>query len=153
MWSLPAPSIDGTDAQLSIGLTYADGEPVYALSAVERAAIHAVYQLYDALLGQPAPELMPRELDACRGSVAGAYDEVQIRRRLASLRSTLLAAADTCPYCGFGEPTELDHYLPKSTYGELAIYPRNLVPSCGPCNNAKRTIVPGGPDAGFLHTY
>src|SRR3546814_13583997 len=71
-------------------------------------------------------------------------------------RSVLLASTDACPYCGFGEPRDLDHYLPRSGYGELAIYPNNLVPSCSPCNNAKRTVVPGqgaahGP--GLIHAY
>lgn len=67
-----------------------------------------------------------------------------------------MASTDQCSYCGFGEPRVLDHYLPRSLFGELAIYPRNLVPSCSPCNNAKRSIVPGlGPAIGpsLIHTY
>jgi hypothetical protein len=41
-------------------------------------------------------------------------------------------------------------------YGELAIYPLNLIPSCNPCNNAKRTHVPELDNAnapGFFHPY
>lgn len=154
MWTLPPPDVVDVDAQLTTALTYTNGEPVYALSPVERAAVLAVYQAYDALLGQPDPSLTPAALAACRGHIREGYGQVQIGGRLAALRASLLASTDVCPYCGFGEPTELDHYLPKTQYDELAIYPRNLVPSCGPCNNAKRTIVPGvQPGPGLIHAY
>ncbi len=154
MWTLPPPDVADVDAQLTLALTYVNGVPAYALSPAERAAVLAVYQLYDDLLGQPDPGLTPVALTACRVHIREGYNQVQIGGRLASLRALLLASTDVCPYCGFGEPTELDHYLPKTQYDELAIYPRNLVPSCGPCNNAKRTIVPGvqtGP--GLIHAY
>lgn len=154
MWVLPPPDVLDVDAQLTTALTYANGVPVYPLSPVERAAIHAVYQAYNDLLGQPDPSLTPVELAACRGHIRECYGQVQIGGRLTALRASLLASTDVCPYCGFGEPTELDHYLPKTLYGELAIYPRNLVPCCGPCNNAKRTIVPGVPPGpGLIHAY
>ncbi len=154
MWILPPPDITDVDAQLTTALTYANGEPVYALSAIERAAVLTVYQTYDALLGQPDPRLLPTALAACRQHIRDGYSQVQIGGRLEGLRASLLTSTDVCPYCGFGEPTELDHYLPKAHYGELAIYPRNLVPSCGPCNNAKRTIVPGAaPGPGLIHPY
>lgn len=154
MWILPLPDVTEVDAQLTKALTYANGDPVYELSPVERAAVLAVYQAYDALMGQPDPSLKPATLAACREHIKKGYGEVQVGGRLSKLRDSLLAATDVCPYCGFGEPTQLDHYLPQAQYSELAIYPRNLIPSCGPCNNAKRTIVPGaaaGP--GFIHVY
>ncbi|MEO6716402.1 MAG: HNH endonuclease signature motif containing protein [Novosphingobium sp.] len=153
MWTLAQPSVDLLDEQLTNALTYANGQPVYPLSLVERQAIHATYQLYDALSGEASATLKPVALDACRSAMMTAYGQVQIGGRLVSLRSALLASTGVCPYCGFGEVTQLDHYLPISEYGELAIYPRNLVPSCGPCNNAKRAIVAGGAIAGFIHTY
>lgn len=154
MWTLPPPDIADVDPQLTTALTYANGEPVYALSPLERAAVLAVYQAYDALLGQPDPSLTPAALAGCRGHIREGYDQVQIGGRLAALRASLLALTDVCPYCGFGEPTELDHYLPKTQYDELAIYPRNLIPCCGPCNNAKRRIVPGAPlGPGLIHAY
>ncbi len=42
-----------------------------------------------------------------------------------------------CPYCGEGRIEELDHYLPKETYAEYTIYPRNLIPICSKCNKKK----------------
>ncbi|MDP3937974.1 MAG: HNH endonuclease signature motif containing protein [Deltaproteobacteria bacterium] len=156
MWNLTPDARGDLDAILDRALTYANGLPVYALSAVERGAVHTVYQLYDDLLGQPHLDLAPPELNGARQALQAAYDQVQVGGRLADLRVRLLASADICPYCGFGEPRDLDHYLPRSAYGELAIYPRNLIPSCNPCNNAKRAIVPGLDDAtapGFIHPY
>lgn len=156
MWVMAGQSLDGLDDSLDLALTYADGTPVYDLSNEERAAIHVVYELYETMLGQPHADLTPDVLDAARPSLREAYGQVQIGGRLAGLRARLLASAISCPYCGFGEPRDLDHYLPRNSYGELAIYPNNLIPSCSPCNNAKRAIVPGlavGHGPGLIHAY
>lgn len=154
MWTLPVPDVADADRQLTTALTPIHGPPSYALSEIERAAILAVYQIYDDLLGQPSPDLTPTELAVCREYVQSGYNQLQIGGRLSTLRASLLASTDVCPYCGFGEPTELDHYLPKNQYHELAIYSRNLIPSCSPCNNAKRSVVPGVfPGHSFIHAY
>lgn len=156
MWTMTAQDVSDVDSQLTTALTRADGTAVYMLSPAERAAILAVYKAYDALLGQPALCLRPPSLLGCRTHLSASYSQVQIGGRLEKLRSKILASADICPYCGFGEPTQLDHYLPKSIFDELAIYPNNLIPSCGPCNNAKRTVAPGlGPVHGqsLIHAY
>ncbi|KSB91123.1 hypothetical protein AS593_06055 [Caulobacter vibrioides] len=154
MWKLAPEALGDLDASLTRALTYANGAPVYALSPAERGAVHAVYRLYEATLGQSHPDLRPGVLDAARPALHTAYNEVQIGGRLVDLRLRLLASADACPYCGFGEPRDLDHYLPRGVYGELAIYPHNLIPSCSPCNNAKRAVAPGDAAApGFIHPY
>lgn len=147
------PSVDDVDDQLTAALTDANENVIYDISAAERAALMAVYQAYDALHGQPNAVLTPAVLAVCRPHLAQAYDQVQIGRRLASLRADLLGSTEVCPYCGFGEPTQLDHFLPKINYGEIAIYPRNLVPCCGPCNNSKRTVQPGIGQGSFIHPY
>ncbi|MBW0368274.1 HNH endonuclease [Ensifer adhaerens] len=156
MWVLPPQELGDVDQALDTALTYVNGVAIYELSPAERAAIHAVYQLYEALSGQPHADLTPEVLNAARPPLYSAYDQVQIGGRLGSLRERILASTNQCPYCGFGEPRDLDHYLPRSVFGELAIYPRNLIPTCGPCNNAKRTVVPGigaasGPS--LIHAY
>jgi hypothetical protein len=154
MWTLAPQSLDAIEEALRSALTYVNDTPVYALSAAEWAAIKLVYQLYEQLGGQPHPGLRPAALDAARPYLHAAYDQVQIGGRLATYRNHLLASTDACPYCGFGELKDLDHFLPRSIYGELSIYPHNLIPSCGPCNNAKRTVVPGGADGpGLIHPY
>ena len=42
-----------------------------------------------------------------------------------------------CPYCGYGEICEIDHFLPKSIYPEFSVFYFNLVPSCHICNSKK----------------
>jgi hypothetical protein len=153
MWTLPIPSADDVEADLTAALTYKNGQAVYLLSQAERRAIMAVYTAYDDLAGQPGPNLTHTDLgDQCCGAIEVAYNEVQAKGRLADLRARLLLAAENCPICGFGEPTQLDHYLPKATYKSLAIYPRNLVPCCGPCNTFKLALDPARGHA-LVHAY
>lgn len=156
MWVMEGQKTDCLDEELDRALTFVNGCKVYDLSDQERQAIHIVYDLYREMVGQPHPDLTPATLDGARQALHDAYGQVQIGGRLENLREKLLASADECPLCGFGEPSQLDHYLPRSAYGELAIYPNNLIPCCGPCNNSKRTVVPGlgaahGP--GLIHPY
>ncbi|MGB7390741.1 hypothetical protein [Marinomonas sp.] len=61
---------------------------------------------------------------------------------------------DECPFCGIGEPTTLDHYLPKEEFPEFSVLSKNLIPVCGVCNsNYKgRKWIENG-ERLFLHTY
>jgi 5-methylcytosine-specific restriction endonuclease McrA len=152
MWTVKLPGTDDTGTQLDIALTNANGIPVYALNGVERAAIHALYLAYDANLGEPDPCLKPAVLVNCAAALLNAYDQVQKGKRLESLREMLLGAVMECPLCGAAAATTLDHHLPKSEYQALAIYPRNLIPSCQPCNRAKGTLVPVAGQE-MIHAY
>lgn len=49
----------------------------------------------------------------------------------------MLAPQSRCPYCGFGQVSTLDHFLPKSYYPAFSVLPVNLVPSCKDCNTGK----------------
>ena len=154
MWILTRPNVNDVDDHLTKALTKANGEIICDLSASERSAVLAVYEIYDALLGQPDSSLKPAELTSCREHIEKGCDQVKASGRLAVLRDTLFTSIIECPYCGFGELAELDHYLPKTEFKELAIYPRNLIPCCGVCNKAKGTIVPGGPlGHRLIHAY
>src|SRR6188768_3423289 len=111
MWKLAPPDIASVEQQLNTALTYANGSAVYALTPDERAAVLTVYANYQALGGMPSGILLPDELDAgCNTALSNAYNEVQTGGRLKDFRSLLLAAAPTCPFCGFGEVTQLDHF-------------------------------------------
>jgi hypothetical protein len=58
-----------------------------------------------------------------------------------------------CPYCGIPcRHNALDHYLERSTFPELSLYARNLIPCCGSCNSIKRTFSPAG-ERQVLHHY
>lgn len=154
MWKVPLPARGETDIneQLDAGLIQADGTADYALSDVERQAIHELYALYDQLLGEPNPRLNMQVLSACEDALHDAYDQVQKGGRLKQMRGSLLRAVRECPLCGAAPATTLDHHLPRARYRSLAINPRNLVPSCQPCNRAKGTMVPIA-GHGMVHAY
>lgn len=60
-----------------------------------------------------------------------------------------------CPYCfSISRPTTLDHYLPKSTYPEFAVYPCNLVPMCSKCQLVKgENCIDSTGNKMFIHPY
>jgi len=57
-----------------------------------------------------------------------------------------------CCFCSYGEPTELDHFLPKSRYPEFSILPINLVPICHYCNRLKLNKTPTSTEC-YIHPY
>ncbi|QCZ29838.1 HNH endonuclease [Leclercia adecarboxylata] len=62
---------------------------------------------------------------------------------------------DECPYCGIGDPSTLDHYIPKEVYPEFSILSKNLIPICSTCNSSyKKTKfkLPNGKRI-FIHSY
>ncbi|EKO3516613.1 hypothetical protein LA983_001033 [Vibrio fluvialis] len=79
-------------------------------------------------------------------------------KELSELRDDLLYPDiedfDECPFCGIGEPTTLDHYLPKEEFPEYSVFSKNLIPICSACNsNYKGTKWKEGSNRIFLHTY
>jgi 5-methylcytosine-specific restriction endonuclease McrA len=148
MWSLPVPSVAGAMDDLTVAVTRADGTPLYAMSAAERVDIEQLYTDYDNQLGRPSAAMAgPALTNSLKTVIRNAYDLTQQKRRLKHVRAALMVAADRCPYCGITAVSDLDHHLPKSAYAALAIYPRNLVPSCHECNKIKHAAAPS------LHAY
>ncbi|QZA96245.1 HNH endonuclease [Pseudomonas mandelii] len=64
-----------------------------------------------------------------------------------------MAPHGKCPYCGFGQASTLDHYLPKSKYPFFAILAANLVPSCKDCNTGKSADIAGVANEQSIHPY
>lgn len=154
MWKLPVPPTETCSEDITAALTYANGDPVFTITEEERRSILLLYEKYDQLKGQPAAELVGEEMsNELRQVLHDAYGEVQEKRRLSDLRSRIKLAAYSCPYCGFGEVKDIDHHLPRSKFKPLAIYAKNLVPACHPCNNKKRAVAGDGPESQFFHTY
>ncbi len=58
-----------------------------------------------------------------------------------------------CPFCGFGQATTLDHYLPKSKFPLLSIMPSNIIPSCKDCNAGKSVTFALSKESQTLHPY
>lgn len=152
MWKVRLPDTGDIDDQIDTALTLKNGAKTHDLTAAERVALHLLYADYDQRLGEPDAGLQPPALVGCADALLNAYDQVQKGRRLASLRNTLLRAVMECPLCGSGDATTLDHHLPKDDYRALAINPRNLVPSCQPCNRAKGTLAALAGE-GMIHAY
>ena len=97
-------------------------------------------------------------------SFIGVYSEALIKcytsktSELTDLRDELLYPNiedfDECPFCGIGEPTTLDHYLPKEYFPEFSVFSKNLIPICGVCNsNYKGSNWIDNGKRLFLHTY
>ncbi|SFO86702.1 HNH endonuclease [Hydrogenimonas thermophila] len=64
-----------------------------------------------------------------------------------------LAPLDRCPYCGIGQVSTLDHYLPKSKFPTFSVLPYNLVPSCKDCNTGKGQSFTTVKEEQTLHPY
>lgn len=59
----------------------------------------------------------------------------------------------TCPLCGVGTVSSLDHHLPQSKYPEYILVPANLIPACADCNKAKLAKFPKQADQQTIHPY
>src|SRR5690606_17281824 len=154
MWTLPSPDCDTVEDDLETGLTYADGDYRHIYSENQLHKLLTVYERYDEQGGQASPRLIARHLGSrFLSEIKRAYKDTYEGNRLSGLKGRLMLAAQKCPYCGFGEVSELDHFLPRSTYNALAIYPRNLIPCCHVCNHKKDTLAGCEPENQFPHVY
>ncbi len=60
-----------------------------------------------------------------------------------------------CPFCGgISEPSQLDHFLPKSRYGHFSVFQYNLIPICTDCNTQfKKEFYPKLKNNQLIHPY
>lgn len=42
-----------------------------------------------------------------------------------------------CPFCGIGDPSTFDHYIPKDSFPQFSVFAPNLIPCCSTCNTLK----------------
>ena len=154
MWKLAPPHPGDVFRDMNCALTHVDGTKTHRITRSQREGLLRLYQKYDSLGGQPSKCLLgTRFAEIFRFAVRDAYSQVQETGRLAALRSRLKLSAEKCPYCGFGEISELDHHLPRSKYNLFAIYARNLIPCCHVCNSKKSALAKHQPDAQIAHVY
>ena len=64
-----------------------------------------------------------------------------------------LAPLNRCPYCGIGQVSTLDHYLPKTKFLIFSVLPYNLVASCKDCNTGKLDSYATTQNKQTLHPY
>lgn len=121
-----------------------------------RATVKKRYDEYDAHSDQLE--------NLTRSHISGVNADALIKcytsrtTEMSSLRDELLYPDledfDACPFCGIGEPTTLDHYLPKEDFPEFSVLAKNLIPICGVCNsNYKGTKWIENNQRLFIHTY
>lgn len=58
-----------------------------------------------------------------------------------------------CPFCGWAQIKQVDHFLPKSIYFRLSVVPQNLVPICSDCNKAKGEFYGERKEHALFHPY
>ena len=67
------------------------------------------------------------------------------------IRAQIARQAGCCLSCGIGEVDQIDHFLPQEHFPEFSILHKNLIPSCGKCNELKADHIPGSNSKDFLH--
>lgn len=80
-------------------------------------------------------------------SDSGGGSRKQYERILAGARYGL------CSYCQYGQATTLDHVVPQTKVGGLAITALNLVPACQQCNKKLLDWQPGTGADQMIHPY
>jgi 5-methylcytosine-specific restriction endonuclease McrA len=73
---------------------------------------------------------------SCYSRNSKGYLEGEVVANIIAIQS--IQHKQKCPYCGMDKPRTIDHYLPKSMFPEFSVFPPNLLPCCGYCNNKKR---------------
>lgn len=135
MRQLDPPEVD--DAEWYQKITNAKQEPIKSrLLRAEPQVLNAYVDYVDK-----APEVdtvsSVNFTGDQRNALLHAYN---IRTKaLSALRAEVMQpdSARRCPFCGIGESATLDHYLPQENYPQYAIFPKNLIPCCDPCNRRK----------------
>lgn len=158
MRNLPVPSRNECKDHLvkSIYTYNYKGPRGHELTEEDIKSVIALYNLYDQKLGVATDELKAATLaESLKETIKTAYGKTYEGGALHSIRTALFANVDKCPICGIQPVTELDHHLPESQFRALAIYTRNLVPLCSPCNKKKLAYFgeEGGNKASFIHAY
>lgn len=119
-----------------------------SLDDSDKLKLRLLYRQYDAKGYATDAELIP--MVGKKDIIKNLYEvKFQKKHRLRYIREDLMSAVSVCPYCGLNEPSQLDHFMDKAAYGQLACCRLNLVPLCGVCNNRKHNE----PFTNFVHAY
>lgn len=147
MWRLEKPSLQKAKEDLKIIVEHCRD--------IGNEHIPDFEKLYDEYNRQKGSISEGYHLDFLRNhsvqanAMYGQYRKLREKQNYSFIREELSENANTCPYCGFGEPVTLDHYMPESDYQELATCRLNLVPICWKCNHKKHDK----DYHGFTHAY
>lgn len=138
MWILKKPDLRKAKKDIDVVLAHCDN-----LDAGDKPLLEQLYDDYDNGGGAVTP-LQLQPLDGKKAIIRGQYAKTSGKRAdkrrnnpLVYIRTELNRGIVKCPYCSVNAPQQLDHYMDKSAYGQLAVCRLNLVPLCGTCNNRK----------------
>ena len=115
--------------------------PTKAHLTSAKTVVIGCYRQYVAVA--PAVDTVPGAILGAEQRAALLHAYERETAPMARLRGRLLGPVSVrrCPFCGLSEAGTLDHYLPKETYPEYAVFPKNLVPCCSICNLRKQRLV------------
>lgn len=82
-----------------------------------------------------------------------SYDSNLIQELKIHLTTIDGAKYSTCPNCTISEINSFDHYLPKGSFSEFVVNPKNLIPCCQTCNSIKGDIWRRDGERVFLNLY
>lgn len=153
MWVLNKPSLARSKQDIDVLIAHCNNLD----AVVDKPLLEQLYDDYDNGGGEVTTAQLAAtdgKKDVIRGQyskTSGKDSNTGLDKTLVYLRNELLDPdfADTCPYCSINKPNQLDHYMDKSTYGQLATRRLNLVPLCGHCNWLKSDK----PYKDFMHPY
>ena len=111
------------------------------------------FAVYDAAAPFSGPlRATPPELQPYAHTLHNLYDSQSPQAK--EYRAQLMKVEQlSCPYCGNGPPTTLDHILPRSKFEEFSMYAKNLIPCCPECNRIKSNTTWEDNRRCFLNPY
>lgn len=137
MWTLKKPNLADAKKDIDIVIAHSRG-----LDIADKQKLEQLYDDYDNGQGEAtAAQLFP--LESKKNIIKGQYDKTSGKKSdgynkpLVYIRTELNRGVAKCPYCSINAPQQLDHYMDKDSYGQLATCRLNLVPLCATCNNLK----------------
>lgn len=145
MWKINKPDIKRATIKDIFELKKKAG-----LDIVNTIRLRQLYIDYDNQKGDVSKNqisIIPKDITK---KIHDAYPKTRYGNDLDYIREELNKNVYRCPYCGIGSSSDtLDHYMPESKFGALAVCRMNLVPMCFRCNNLKKTK----PYKNFVHCY
>lgn len=133
-------------------IKHRSGEVRANLNRVKRK-IRYYYRHYDSHKSD-LHQIKPNKLNNDEKNMMIYVYESYKSKAIILFRDALFEHIPLCPYCGLGETAHLDHYLPKSSFSEYALYTDNLIPCCYKCNsNYKKTGYEEGGFRMYFHPY
>lgn len=146
MWKLTKPSLARAKRDIDVLIQHCRN-----LGNGDKPLLETLYDEYENGNGEVTPaQLQPlnNKADDIRMQYVKTFD-TKANNQLYYIRRDLMKKVQKCPYCSINPPAQLDHYMDKSTYGQLATCRLNLVPLCGSCNHLKSNTT----YKDFVHPY